>query len=142
MADPIPPMPDPTPDPKTKSKGPEFTFVENRRSSLFTLRWHDKDAPAPGAANAKYLGSGLNYVAVSTVKACTLKGEEFGAQTGGAIAEVNPLIMRTQEIVELVGRTSSRQACYELRKIDKRPEVQAAIDKRLERKATDAVAEQ
>jgi hypothetical protein len=135
----LPPMPAAAPEPKSKAKpkDPDLVFVMNARTSLYTLRWHDAQHPAPGAAASKFLGPGLNLVAQSIVDACTPKvaGAEFGEHTGGALSLCEPLKLRTGDAVDLASRTSSRQALHAWRKIEKRPDVLAAIAERLEPKA-------
>lgn len=147
---PMPPTPptEPTPKgkaPKSTSAGaPDLLFVENLRTSLVTLRYHDAEHPAPGLAASKFLGPGVNLIARSIVDACTRKDKdgkivgEFAEGLNGALALVEPLKLRTHEAVALAGRTSSRQALHAWRKDEKCGEVLAAIAERLSPKAKKA----
>lgn len=144
MTENIPPMPEPAPKgkPRAAKTEPDFVFVENTRTSLFTLRWHASKPEFGAATERKFLGPGLNVLARTIADACALKGLTFEETFGNELVIRQPLAMPTHEATALAARTSSRQACHAWLKIETRAEVKDALHKRLAPKpAADVVDE-
>jgi len=135
----MPPAPETDAAKASKSKAkPEFVFVLNETRGPRTLNYREPDVQGHAPATSKILGPGLNWVAASIVDRCTAKGEEFGAVFGGEVRVVDPTKLLTRDAQDQAKHCASRQAAREWRKIERRPDVVAALDERLKPKPVQA----
>jgi hypothetical protein len=123
-----------TENPKAEKKAaPKFVFVLNERLALYTLHWREgiKNDKDDQAARRKDIGPGLNLVAESVLSKVLLPGETL--EDTHKLSIVDPLKLRDGQALDMIKRTSSRQALIEWRKRGPSTAVADALTVRLDK---------